>query len=443
MKSFRKFYAIIITITILIWCSANLFLFFAEKTSSGRPYRVEISRIAKEIEQNNIENVDLSKYHYVTNVAAYSNNSKALAEDGVPDSDDSKALTEDGVPDSDDSKAFYENTNYDYCIRQINGTLYRFDYIFSPVTKQNHIIIAVNIICAMLALLIILTLLFIRQKILKPFHSLCEIPYELSRGNLTSPIKENKNRYFGRFLWGINMLREKMEQQKQRELQLQRDKKTLLLSLSHDIKTPLSAIKLYAKALSKGLYPDSRRQLEIAESINEKANEIERFVSQIVQASREDFLNLEVIPTEFYLHELIDKISYYYEEKLSLIKTNFILESFSDCLLKGDLDRSIEVLQNIIENAIKYGDGHQINITFSEEEDCQLITIKNSGCTLSDTELPHIFDSFWRGSNVGSNAGSGLGLSICRQIMHKMNGEIFAEVRENLMCVTLVFGKAG
>ena len=62
-----------------------------------------------------------------------------------------------------------------------------------------------------------------------------------------------------------------MEQQKERELGLQRDKKMLLLSLSHDIKTPLSAIKMYSKALSKGLYTSPEKHLEIAENINAKA----------------------------------------------------------------------------------------------------------------------------------------------------------------------------
>lgn len=71
-----------------------------------------------------------------------------------------------------------------------------------------------------------------------------DIPYELARGNLTAPIKENKYRFFGKFTWGINLLREK---------------KTLILSLSHDIKTPLSAIHLYAKALSKGLYKEHEK----------------------------------------------------------------------------------------------------------------------------------------------------------------------------------------
>lgn len=76
-------------------------------------------------------------------------------------------------------------------------------------------------------------------------------------------VKEDKSRFFGRFIWGVDLLRENMEQQKQRELDLQRDKKMLLLSLSHDIKTPLSAIKLYSKALSKGLYDGERNRLKL------------------------------------------------------------------------------------------------------------------------------------------------------------------------------------
>ena len=98
-----------------------------------------------------------------------------------------------------------------------------------------------------------------------------------------------------------------------------------------------------------------------------------------------------------------------------------------------------EVLQNIIENAVKYGDGKEITIAFSREDDCQLVHIRNSGCTLSENELPHIFDSFWRGSNVGSNSGSGLGLYICRTLMRKINGDIFAEIQESDMIVTAVF----
>jgi signal transduction histidine kinase len=94
-----------------------------------------------------------------------------------------------------------------------------------------------------------------------------------------------------------------------------------------------------------------------------------------------------------------------------------------------------------MENAIKYGDGKSIGISFSEEDGCTLVTVRNSGCTLADTDLPHIFDSFWRGSNAAKRKGSGLGLYICRQLMHKMGGDIFAEAGDGRMVVTTVFPK--
>ena len=96
-------------------------------------------------------------------------------------------------------------------------------------------------------------------------------------------------------------------------------------------------------------------------------------------------------------------------------------------------------MQNVIENAVKYGDGKSIEITFGKEEDCLLFSVTNSGSEISNTEITHIFDSFWRGSNVGSNGGSGLGLYICRQLMYKMGGDIFARNNDGEMTVSLVF----
>ena len=95
-----------------------------------------------------------------------------------------------------------------------------------------------------------------------------------------------------------------------------------------------------------------------------------------------------------------------------------------------------------MENAIKYGDGESISISFTREENSLLISTINTGCTLNDAELPHIFDSFWRGSNTDGNSGSGLGLYICRQLMGMMNGDIFAEMDDGRMKVTIVLGMA-
>ena len=410
MKAFNKIFVAVIAMIILIFAVFNLLFASSDNTDSGRPYRVEINRLVFEIEQSGFDSVDMSGCEYVTHIEKYRDK-------------------------------FYDSDS-DYTIREINGVLYRFDYTTDMESDKSSVMLMVNIILGILSAMIIGVLIFIRIKILLPFENLTNVPYELSKGNLTCPIKEDKSRFFGRFIWGVDLLRENMEQQKQRELDLQRDKKMLLLSLSHDIKTPLSAIKLYSKALSKGLYDGREKQIEIAESINTKADEIESYVLQIITASREDFLSLEVEMGEFYLSELISKIKLYYTEKLRLIRTDFFVGSYMDRLLKGDLDRSVEVLQNVMENAIKYGDGKSIDIQISEEDGCLLITVRNSGCTLSENELPHIFESFWRGENAENEKGRGLGLYINRQLMHKMNGEIFAEIKDGFISVSMVFSKA-
>ena len=409
MKAFNRIFAVVAAAIILLFAVANGLL-FRDDPNNGRPYLVEISRLTRVVETDGLEAVDLTACDYVTAV-------KPFGED------------------------FYDSHS-DYAIREIEGELYRFDYAVDNSAERGKQILTVNIALAVMAALILGVMLYIRVTILKPFDRLKDVPYALSKGNLTEPIKEGKRRFFGKFIWGLDMLRENMEQQKERELNLQRDRKMLLLSLSHDIKTPLAAIKLYSKALSKGLYTDKDKQLEVAQSIHAKADEIESYVTQIITASREDFLSLEVNIGEFYLSTLVEKLRAYYTEKLALIKTEFSVGEYADCLLSGDLDRSVEVIQNMMENAIKYGDGKKISLVFDEEDGCPLVTVRNSGCSLPDTELPHMFDSFWRGSNANTEKGSGLGLYICRQLMHKMNGEVFAEIHGTDMCVTAVFQKA-
>ena len=230
------------------------------------------------------------------------------------------------------------------------------------------------------------------------------------------PVKEEKSKMFGHFLWGMNMLREKLEDNKEKELAFQKERKTLILSLSHDIKTPLSSIELYSKALSENLYDTQERK---------------GYVDEIVTASREDFMNLEVSMGEYYLSEVMKVTENYYKDKLSVIHTEFQVDEISECLVKGDKERMVEVLQNVMENAIKYGDGKSIRISFGEEEDCKLVE-----------ELPNIFDSFYRGSNSNDVKGSGLGLYICKKLMRKMDGEIFAGMNGDVFCVTIVIKKA-
>ena len=410
MRTFDRIFAAIIIVILLVFVGSNLYIARTD-WKADKQYRVEAKRLAEDIESGDF--TDLTRYPSIIGTVKLEG----------------------------DAKAFFEGGNEDYLIKEINGEYYRFDYCTELERGRRRLFVTINTVTAVLAAAVLLLLLFIKRYVLLPFARLSELPYELAKGNLTLPLKENKSRFFGRYLWGMDLLRENLELRKREELVLQKEKKTLMLSLSHDIKTPLQAIKLYAKALSKNSSQDWEKNRGIAEKINEKADEIDSYVRQITEANKENFLNLAVQNGEFYLSAAVKEIEAYYVDKLDLLKTEFKICTYEDCILKGDLERVIEIMQNIMENAIKYGDGRRIHILFSEEEDCRLITVKNSGCTLPENELPHVFDSFWRGSNSKKQNGSGLGLYICRRLLNKMDGEIFAEMENGCMCVTVLLRK--
>jgi len=408
MKTFDRFIVTVSLMMITVIFALN-FILFSKALDNNKLYKVEINRIEHELNNNNEINSD--DYNTILGIYKY---------------------------DSDEN--FYNSKNK-YVIRKINSILYRIEYDDKISADNLKFRLTVNILLGIILLIMLLTLLYIRNNIIKPFMELSNYPYQLAKGTLSVPLKENKKRYFGKFIWGLDMLRETLEKSELRELERAKKEKSFLMSLSHDIKTPLSAIKLYSKAVSKGLYTGNK-QTEVMENINLRADEIEKFVNEIIKNLSSEFMTFEINPTEFYLSQVINKVTEYYSEKLYSLGIDFNISEHTDCLISGDPDRLEEVLQNIIENAVKYGDGHYINLSFSDEEDCRLIIISNSGCTLTDTELPHIFDSFWRGSNTENNQGCGLGLYICRQLMNAMRGDIFAEISNDYMNVTLVCRKS-
>ncbi|MBR1392699.1 MAG: HAMP domain-containing histidine kinase [Ruminococcus sp.] len=406
MKSYNRLIAAAAVLFAALFIVINLLIPY-EGGPEDRTYIVEAERLAKAIDAG--QQPDISETEYIT------------------------SLTLD-----DGSERFYsEKGNFIY--RRTSKGVCRFGIRKSSGGSTRLIL---NLTAGAAALITFGVLIYLKRRLVKPFNELSELPYELAKGNLTVPLKEDSGRYFGRFIWGTDMLRESLEQQKERELSLHRDRQTLLLSISHDIKSPLSAIKLSVRALQKGIYEDEARQREVIDGIGDRADEIESYVSSLISSVNDDFLTFTVREGEEYLSELAGRIERYYSDKLAMTHTAFVIGEYSDCLIKCDPDRAEEVLQNLMENAIKYGDGREIALSFSEEEDCRLITVSNTGCTLPREELIHIFDSFRRGTNSDGKPGSGLGLYICRRLMTMMGGDIFARIEDGRMNVTAVFRKA-
>ncbi len=338
---------------------------------------------------------------------------------------------------------FYRNRNgvnstvYPFIIEGALTGYVRFDY--TSGMRENRILWLTEVILLVSWLMIFGALWYIRLRIIKPFHVISEMPYELAKGHLQVDIEENRGRFFGKFVWGISMLRDTLDASKAKALKLEREKKLLLLSVSHDIKIPLSAIKLYARALREDAYRTADERTRAASQIEEHAQKIEEFVKKIVNSASEDIIGIDVVNSEFYLGDYIDRVREIYEPKCRLAMTEFTIGRYENKLLKGDMDRAIEAMENLLENAMKYGDGKRIRIDFYEEDYCQVIEVFNTGVPVTQNQMPHLFDSFYRGSNAQDKKGNGLGLYIARQIMLKMEGDIFAKRSEEGMSFILVF----
>lgn len=418
----KRFNMLIGTAILVYVCLAILLLLGSRygQNHEDMEYKVEIHDVMRRLEQGaKADGIDLSDYQYVQAVAF------------LPKEDES------------DIEVFFDSKNgLHSCIRplmiekNVKGYV-RFDYVIE--TNDKGMIWVVEGILLVTFILVLALLIYIKIHILKPFHEVSEMPYELSKGHLSIDLEENKNRFFGRFLWGLAMLRDNLSDSKAKELKLLKEKKLLLLSISHDIKIPLSAIKLYARALKEGIYESDEKRNEAAGQIEVHAKEIEDFVKEIISASSEEIISIEVENSEFYLKGFVEKIREVYEPKAKVILTELIIGDYENKLLKGDMERAFEVMENLLENAFKYGDGRRIAIDFYEEDYCEVVRVFNTGAVVTDIELPHLFDSFYRGSNVTDKPGNGLGLYISRQIMNKMDGEIFAERREDGMSFCMVF----
>jgi len=395
-----------------------------EKNTDGQ-FKVEIHRLINEIEkQQAFELPLLTEYQTIENIEFL-----------LSDADDSEIENFYKVNHTESviQPVFHDNnlTGYVKITRQTQFT-----------DMKNKIFIIVN--SAFVIILMILTGIFIylRTHLIKPFETIAEMPKRLARGQFAKSVQIAKGQYLEEFLWALDVLRESLETQKTQMQRIDRERKTLILSLSHDIKTPLSTMALYIKALKEDLYDDPEKQKQVLDRIEERIQEIEMYMQDMLRGSEEDMTGIEVQNSEFYLAELLSRLQHDYREKMELLQTELVIDDCPDVILKGDMDRTLEALENIIENALKYGDGKKIEIKFACEENCQLISISNNGAVIPHEEIVHMFDAFWRGSNAKGKSGNGLGLYIARQILQKMNGEIFAHAEGDQVQVTLVLNLA-
>lgn len=313
------------------------------------------------------------------------------------------------------------------------GNFYRFTYQVQRIPSSVFWIINTTLIIVIL--FIVYILLYIRKQIIQPFHNMEAMANALKNRDFTYELPQQKQRFFGKFVWAIDVMKEELRHHEEKETELMKEKQTMIASLSHDIKTPLSNIRLYTDAMKEHLYPEKL----ICARLYENCDKIDQYVKEIMHASNEDLFDFSVHMEEVYLHD-VEELLKREKERIELALVAYEQQSCRNQLIYTDRIRLREVIGNVIDNALKYGDGKWIHVSFYEEDHHSILQIKNSGQNIDKTDANAIFQSFYRGSNTANQKGNGLGLYICKQLMRKMDGDIFMTQNKGSVSFHLVLG---
>ena len=273
----------------------------------------------------------------------------------------------------------------------------------------------------------VILVIYIQRNILNPFREFSEYPDKLAKGLTTDSIPESKNRLFGRYVWGMNMLNSKLESDRKQIDRLMYDRKQFVSTIAHGIKTPVANIKLYSEAIETGLYRDGvpdEKDSEIAAKIGKNADDIAKLVGNFLNDPGSLQSNYEPEVSNFYLEDVKKRIVDDFDNRLRMKDIPFDVQISGNPMLSSDFEAIIRCLNQLMENAIKYGDGTGITFKLYRQDDMFFFDVINRGVTINPEEVPLVFNCYFRGSNAAGKEGSGIGLYEAKAVAKSLGGDI-------------------
>jgi len=301
--------------------------------------------------------------------------------------------------------------------------------LFCECTYHSMTKLVMNIIVAVLLVVTVLAGWIIYKAYLLPMQQLEEYPEKLSKG-LVRSLPETKYRNLGKFVWGINMLADTIENNKNSLRKAEAERQTLLTGVAHGVKTPIANIKLYSEAIETGLYQAdgkvNEEDAKVAAKIKSNAENIEVLVKQLLDTASTGVYGYEPVIKPFYVKSVANKIESEFGNRFVVSRIPYEVICKNNLLVNSDETGVISILSQFIENAIKYGDGRGINIVMEKQEDSVFFMVRNKGKVLNESELGSVFKSFWRGSNSDNIPGSGMGMYMAKEMARQLGGEVYA-----------------
>jgi signal transduction histidine kinase len=282
-----------------------------------------------------------------------------------------------------------------------------------------------------------LLIFWIYRSILKPLNILRIATDHIKEGDLDYPVTAITKDEIGQLCDDFESMRLRLKKLIEDRLQYEDEIKELVSNISHDLKTPLTAIKGYSEGLMDGVADTTEKQDKYLKTIYMKANDMSVLVDELAYYAR---IDCNAIPYTFtnisianYFEDCIEDL--YLELEVKNIKVNYENLLDYDVKVIADAEQLKRVIHNIIGNSVKYSDKPEgsINIRITDKEDFVQVDIDDNGIGIPFDELPFVFDRFYRAdaSRSTKTGGSGLGLAIAKKVIEDHSGRIWVTSKMN------------
>ena len=278
---------------------------------------------------------------------------------------------------------------------------------------------------------------YIRKTVILPFAKMKDFASYVAAGDLDRSLEMDKGNMFGAFSESFDIMREELKASRARELSLQKKERELIASLSHDLKTPVTGIKLTSELMAAVFSQNEGQEITVTQdmivkmnNVYKKADEIALLVGDLFSSTLEDLGAFKVNCADENSAVITALVSEYDDRGLVRIS------EIPQVIVHMDKLRLSQVIGNILFNSYKYA-GTPIDISFRLDDPFLEVSIRDSGPGVPEDEIALITHKFYRGKEQGDKEGSGLGLYIARILMDKMGGELSVR-SENGLCVTLL-----
>lgn len=282
-----------------------------------------------------------------------------------------------------------------------------------------------------------LLIFWIYRSILKPLNILRIATNHIKEGDLNYSVSSVANDEIGQLCDDFENMRLRLKKLIEDRLQYEEDIKELISNISHDLKTPLTAIKGYSEGLMDGVADTMEKQEKYLKTIYMKANDMSVLVDELAFYAKIDCNTVPYTFKNISLTEYFEDCVEDLKLELEVKNIHVIYENLVDHDVKvvADAEQIKRVIHNIIGNSVKYMDKKEgiIKIKIIDSDEFVQVDIGDNGSGIAEEDLPNIFERFYRAdaSRSAKTGGSGLGLAIAKKVIEDHFGRIWVTSKKN------------